>query len=188
MPGHGIIRCGRYAHRLQSAHGGARWHGGCADGGGGAAGRAGASAYAQWWRAIPSLARRSKKSRRGGFAMPSCRLVQESKENGRRPVFWYHGNAIVLCDAIAGVISHGGVAELAYAADLKSAAARLVGSSPTAPTRTYNIKTRATRCGTAVGLEPMRWFRVKKTVQWTVFSETPDRACEGGVGGREASA
>ena len=29
----------------------------------------------------------------------------------------------------------GSVAELAYAADLKSAAARLVGSSPTAPTK-----------------------------------------------------
>lgn len=34
-----------------------------------------------------------------------------------------------------GVNPNGGVAELAYAADLKSAAARLVGSSPTAPTK-----------------------------------------------------
>ena len=31
----------------------------------------------------------------------------------------------------------GSVAELAYAADLKSAAARLVGSSPTAPTKEF---------------------------------------------------
>lgn len=36
-----------------------------------------------------------------------------------------------------GVNPNGGVAELAYAADLKSAAARLVGSSPTAPTRYF---------------------------------------------------
>ena len=37
--------------------------------------------------------------------------------------------------------NHGGVAELAYAADLKSAAARLVGSSPTAPTRFLLLET-----------------------------------------------
>ena len=35
----------------------------------------------------------------------------------------------------------GSVAESAYAADLKSAAARLVGSSPTAPTRFLLLET-----------------------------------------------
>ena len=37
--------------------------------------------------------------------------------------------------AIGTKAQYGSVAELAYAADLKSAAARLVGSSPTAPTK-----------------------------------------------------
>ena len=45
-----------------------------------------------------------------------------------------------------GAHSNGGVAELAYAADLKSAAARLVGSSPTAPTRSFANQTPCTVC------------------------------------------
>ena len=32
-----------------------------------------------------------------------------------------------------------------------------------------------------MGLEPMRWKRVKKTCLRHVFSVSPDRACEGGV-------
>ena len=36
-------------------------------------------------------------------------------------------------------MSRGGVAELAYAADLKSAAERIVGSSPTAPTTSIEL-------------------------------------------------
>ena len=32
------------------------------------------------------------------------------------------------------------------------------------------------------GFEPMRWNSVKKTCQWHVFRNSPDRACEGGVG------
>ena len=31
------------------------------------------------------------------------------------------------------------------------------------------------------GFEPMRWNRVKQTCQWHVCSDSPDRACEGGV-------
>ena len=38
------------------------------------------------------------------------------------------------------------------------------------------------------GLEPMRWNSVKKTCQWHVFRNSPDRACEGGVRVREAGA
>ena len=45
-----------------------------------------------------------------------------------------------------GAHSNGGVAELAYAADLKSAAARLVGSSPTAPTRSFANQAPCTVC------------------------------------------
>ncbi len=36
--------------------------------------------------------------------------------------------------------------------------------------------------------EPMRWNSVKKAVQWTAFRNSPDRACEGGIGVREANA
>ena len=36
------------------------------------------------------------------------------------------------------------------------------------------------------GFEPMRWNSVKKTCQWHVFRNSPDRACEGGVRIREA--
>ena len=32
------------------------------------------------------------------------------------------------------------------------------------------------------GFEPMRWNSVKKTCRWHVFRNSPDRACEGGVG------
>ena len=42
-----------------------------------------------------------------------------------------HANGLVECIALKS----GGVAELAYAADLKSAAARLQGSSPCTPTK-----------------------------------------------------
>ena len=45
-----------------------------------------------------------------------------------------------------GAHSNGGVAELAYAADLKSAATRLVGSSPTAPTRSFANQAPCTVC------------------------------------------
>ena len=37
-------------------------------------------------------------------------------------------------------------------------------------------------------LEPMRWNSVKKTCRWHVFRNSPDRACEGGVGVRAANA
>ena len=39
----------------------------------------------------------------------------------------------------------------------------------------------------AAGLEPMRWNSVKKTCRWHVFRNSPDRACEGGVGVRAAN-
>ena len=40
----------------------------------------------------------------------------------------------------------------------------------------------------ATGIEPMRWNFVKKTCRWHVFRNSPDRACEGGVGVRAANA
>ena len=69
---------------------------------------------------------------------------------------------------------HGGVAELAYAADLKSAAARLVGSSPTTPTRLECERNRIGLESPNRGLEPMRWIRVKRTAQWAVRSESSE--------------
>ena len=79
---------------------------------------------------------------------------------------------------------------MADAADLKSAAARREGSSPSAPTRFENRKKTTEPLERAFlrGLEPMRWNSVKKTCQWHVFRNSPDRACEGGVGARVANA
>ena len=48
---------------------------------------------------------------------------------------WSCSFAIMKYRAVGTEAQRGSVAELAYAADLKSAAARLVGSSPTAPTK-----------------------------------------------------
>ena len=47
----------------------------------------------------------------------------------------------------------------------------------------YNVcYMQALICIRSKGFEPMRWNSVKKTVLWTVFRNSPDRACEGGVG------
>ena len=78
----------------------------------------------------------------------------------------------------------GGVAELAYAADLKSAAARLVGSSPTAPTRSGSGTIAALIWDPAVGLEPMRWISVEKTARWAVFRKSPEGFSPRGPGRR----
>ena len=60
--------------------------------------------------------------------------------------------------------ARGGVAELADAADLKSASSECGFESH----RPYQLA--FTEEPAAVGLEPMRGKRVKKTVLWTVFS------------------
>ena len=76
---------------------------------------------------------------------------------------------------------------MAYAADLKSAAARLVGSSPTAPTRSGSGTIAALIWDPAVGLEPMRWISVEKTARWAVFRKSPEGFSPRGSGPPQAA-
>ena len=62
----------------------------------------------------------------------------------------------------------------------------VTGSNPVHSTREDSQVWKQTcffyTCRSVKGFEPMRWNSVKKTCQWHVFRNSPDRACEGRVG------
>ena len=73
--------------------------------------------------------------------------------------------------------SHGGVAELAYAGDLKSLAARIVGSSPTAPT-IYCLRARVP-LGCGLVSFGRRWDSNPRGGERQADAQRPQRAGEG---------
>ena len=77
---------------------------------------------------------------------------------------------------------------------LENRFARNPGNEGSNPSSSARANLQARQCAGPVftsrvrGFEPVRWFAVKKTCQWHVFRQTPDRACEGGVRVRAAKA